>query len=215
MTCSNCNGNCANGVKWGCQDTMLTTPPAYPTPVGCLAPETCSEVLDSQCIMYTGADVFCNEDFIVAQGASVQTAIQSIVEYFCTRFETAPVYVVEAGDNISVTDATVNNVTTYTVSYTGAVKFVKEFTSSLDGSTVTILGTELAACGIPTSPCNTAQKKADFTYSISYLDGTTWYNITNVTTVEVTTNDTTGDVSIVLAAPSSGDPVPVRVTIIG
>ena len=215
MNCPNCNGTCAGNKKCGCQDTMLTTPPAYPTPVGCLAPETCSEVLDSQCIMYTGSDVFCNEDFIIAQGASVQTAIQSIVEYFCNRFETAPVYVVEAGDNISVSETTVNNTTTYTVTSTAPVKFVKEFTSSLDGSSVTVLASELTACGIPSAPCNIAGKKADFTYSISYLDGTTWYNITNVPTVEVTTNDTTGDVTIVLAAPSSGDPMTVRITILG
>jgi len=194
---------------------MLTTPPAYPTPVGCLAPETCSEVLNSACIMYLGDDVFCNQDFVIAQGVSIQTAVQSIVEYFCDRLNNIPVYAVEAGTGIEVTEATVGTTTTYTISNTGPVKFVKEFTSALDGSSVTILGTELQACGIPNTSCNNETNRGDYTYNISYLDGGTWYNITNVPTVEISVVDATGDMTIILAAPSSGDPFKVRVTIIG
>jgi hypothetical protein len=194
---------------------MLTTPPAYPTPVGCLTPETCSEVLDAECIVYTGPNLQCGLDDVILTNTSMNLALEDIITYFCQEITALPTYDVVAGEGITITETILGTLTTFTIESNAPVKFVKEFTSSLDGSTVTILGTELTACGIPTTPCNTTSEKSDFTYSISYLDGTTWYNITNISTVEVTTNNTTGNVSIILAAPSSGDPFRVRVTIIG
>lgn len=213
---TNCTSCGCNKLTCGCNGSYLTTPPACPTPVDCPAAQPCAEVWDALCVTYTSASILCDTDIVVTKDSSVDTIIQDIVNYFCDRITNIPVYVVEAGDNISVSEATVGNTTTYTVSSTGPAKFVKEFTSSLDGVPVTITAVELATCGIPTTACNTnVIEPADFTYSISYLDGTTWYNITNVDTVLVSTNETSGDIRITLAVPSSGDPVRVRVTIIG
>jgi hypothetical protein len=67
---------------------MLTSPAAFPTPVGCLAPEPCSEVLDAQCVIYTGDDILCNTDVVVNQNDSVDTALNEIVDYFCNGIPT-------------------------------------------------------------------------------------------------------------------------------
>lgn len=85
--CTNCG---CSKLKCGCQDTMLTTPAAFPTPVGCLAPEPCSEVLDAQCVIYTGDDILCNTDVVVNQNDSVDTALNEIVDYFCTNGTPGP-----------------------------------------------------------------------------------------------------------------------------
>ena len=79
-TCSKCN--CSN-AKCGCQDTMLTTPTAYPTPVGCPSPEPCSEVTFAQCTIYTGPDILCGNTVVVPTNTDMATALQSIVAYFC------------------------------------------------------------------------------------------------------------------------------------
>lgn len=218
---TNCSSCGCNKLTCGCNGSYLTTPPACPTPVDCPTAQPCSEVWDALCVTYTSASVLCGSDLVVAKDASVDTILQSITNYFCERLANIPVYVVEAGDNVNVTETTVDNVTTYTVDAiipdppVTPLKFVKEFSSSLDGASVTITALELATCGIPTVPCNTTSSNADFTYGISYLDGTTWRNITNIDTVVVTTNDSSGDITIVLGVPSSGSPTRVRVTIIG
>jgi hypothetical protein len=215
---TNCTSCGCNKLTCGCTGSYLTTPPACPTPVDCPTAQPCSEVWDAQCVTYTAATVLCDGNLVVTKDASLESILQTMANYFCESIANIPVYVVEAGDNINVTEATVGNTTTYTVEAilpVTPVKFVKEFTSSLDGLPVTITAVELAACGLPTVPCNTTSSNADFTYSISYLDGTTWYNITNIDTVVLTVNDTSGDITIVLAVPSPGDPMRVRVTIIG
>ena len=53
--CSNC----------GCEDSFLTSPPPCPTPAGCPDPIPCQEVLSSDCIIYTGPDILCNNDVVV------------------------------------------------------------------------------------------------------------------------------------------------------
>jgi hypothetical protein len=100
-----------NTVNCGCKDTYLTTPPPCPTPIDCPDPQPCSEVFPTQCIVYTGEDILCNQDIVVAQNDSVSEALTSIVDYICNLSTVA----IEAGTGITVTDATVGNVTTYTV----------------------------------------------------------------------------------------------------
>lgn len=76
---SNCrNKNC------GCKDTYLTTPPPCPTPVGCPDPQPCSEVFPAECIIYTGADIECNDVVIVTQNSTISTALTDVINYFCT-----------------------------------------------------------------------------------------------------------------------------------
>ena len=86
--CTNCG---CSKLKCGCQDTMLTTPAAFPTPVGCLAPEPCSEVLDAQCVIYTGQDILCDTDVVINENDSVATALKEIVNYFCASIPPTPI----------------------------------------------------------------------------------------------------------------------------
>lgn len=79
--CTKC-GSCS--PKCGCQDTMLTTPTAYPTPVGCPSPEPCSEILNAQCIIYMGDPIMCGSEILIPTNTSVAEALQLIVAKMCT-----------------------------------------------------------------------------------------------------------------------------------
>ena len=70
MACSNCNTpNC------GCSGTYT---------VAATCPPTCSEVFNAQCIVYTGADILCGTDTVIARNAYLDTALTNIVNYICT-----------------------------------------------------------------------------------------------------------------------------------
>ena len=70
MACSNCNTpNC------GCSGTYV---------VSATCPPTCSEVFNAQCIVYTGADILCGTDTVIARNAYLDTALTNIVNYICT-----------------------------------------------------------------------------------------------------------------------------------
>lgn len=71
--------------KCGCQDSFMPSPAPCPTPIGCLNPEPCSEVLDSRCVIYSGANISCNADILVTTNDSVAEVIQNIINYFCER----------------------------------------------------------------------------------------------------------------------------------
>jgi len=110
MSCQNCG--CQNTLC-GCEDTPLTTP-APCNPVGCPDPYPCSEVTNAECVIYTGEDIVCQQDVVVAQDTNVADALNNIVDYFCDNAGGADV-VVAAGNNINVVSNTVGNTTTYTV----------------------------------------------------------------------------------------------------
>lgn len=196
---------------------MLTSPAPCPTPVGCLTPEPCSEVLDAQCIIYTGDDIVCNEDTVVSSDDSVALALNNIVDYLCTEIENIPVVIVAAGDGIEVVPTVVGVTTTYTVSSTAPIKFVKQFTGVVfDNQTLTILGNELKACGLLTDACGEITNKAsDFTFNVMYLLSGVWIGLTNETGVTVEANDTSGNILVILNIPPISPTVTVRVTIIG
>jgi len=71
--------------KCGCQDAFLVSPAPCPTPADCPNPEPCSESFDAQCIVYTGDDILCNQDTVVAFNDNVSDALNSIVDYFCAN----------------------------------------------------------------------------------------------------------------------------------
>ena len=81
MATSNCN-NCGC-KKCGCQDDFLTTPPACPTPVGCPTPEPCSEIIDAQCVIYTGPDIECMDAVVVATDTNLADALDDFNNFFC------------------------------------------------------------------------------------------------------------------------------------
>jgi intracellular sulfur oxidation DsrE/DsrF family protein len=196
---------------------MLTSPAPCPTPIGCLTPEPCSEVLDAQCIIYTGDDIICNTDTVVSSDDSVALALNNIVDYLCTEIENIPVVIVVAGDGIEVVPTVVGVTTTYTVSSTAPIKFVKEFTGVVfDNQTLTILGNELKACGLLTDACGViTTKPSDFTFNVMYLLSGVWIGLTNETGVTVEANDTSGNISVILDVSPISPGVTVRVTIIG
>ena len=83
MATSNCT-NCGC-KKCGCQDDFLTTPPACPTPVGCPTPEPCSEVINAECVIYTGPDIECGLDTVVLTDTNISDALNDITTYFCDQ----------------------------------------------------------------------------------------------------------------------------------
>ena len=113
--CTNCG---CSKISCGCGDSFLTTPPPCPTPEDCPEAQPCSEVFDAACIAYTGLDIECGTDVVVATNDSVATALQNVVDYLCA----IPVTVVDAGNGIDVEANTVGNTTTYTVSLLGAMR---------------------------------------------------------------------------------------------
>jgi hypothetical protein len=80
MATTTTNNTCK---KCGCQDSFMPSPAPCPTPIGCPNPEPCSEVLDAQCVIYTGENIRCNNDVVVPTNTSMADALQLIVDYFC------------------------------------------------------------------------------------------------------------------------------------
>ena len=102
--CTNCG---CSKISCGCGDSFLTTPPPCPTPVDCPTAQPCSEVFDAQCVVYTGLDIECDNDVVVASGASVAEALNDLITYFCEN--TGPTTVINEGTGIDVTSTTVGN----------------------------------------------------------------------------------------------------------
>jgi hypothetical protein len=112
MSCQNCG---CQKTLCGCEDTPLTTP-APCNPIGCPDPYPCSEVINAECVIYTGDDILCSQDVVVSQDTNIADALNQVVDYFCANVGGSDT-VVESGDNnIEVTSNTVGNTTTYTVS---------------------------------------------------------------------------------------------------
>lgn len=103
MACSNCNT-----PSCGCSGTYV---------VSKTCPPACSEVFNTQCIVYTGVDLTCNEDTVILRNDYLDTVITKLVNYICSTV--APPASVVAGsafiDVVPTTDP-VTSVTTYTVS---------------------------------------------------------------------------------------------------
>lgn len=100
MATNNCgNSNC------GCTNTYTVTAPC---------PPSCPEVFNSSCIVYTGTDILCNQDTVISRYDYLDTIITKLVNYICSV--QAPVTVVAGSTYIDVSQNTVGNTTTYTVS---------------------------------------------------------------------------------------------------
>ena len=69
--------------KCGCQDSFMVSPAPCPTPVDCPTPQPCSEVVDAQCVIYTGPNITCDTDIVVTTNDTVAEALESIVDYVC------------------------------------------------------------------------------------------------------------------------------------
>ena len=175
--CSNC----------GCEDSFLTSPAPCPTPAACPTPEPCYTVTDSQCTIYTGLDIDCGQDTVVAQDSSVADALNDVVTYFCNA-------------------------------QTAKLRYVQEFTSNLDGDTLTILRSDLVSCKIDPSLCSEdGSEFSDFVLNIWHLVGTVWRLLQPYSTNgtwDASVDDGTGDVTITLNQTPIDPPVRVRVVLL-
>jgi hypothetical protein len=97
--CSNC----------GCEDSFLTSPAPCPTPAGCPDPEPCYTVTDSQCTIYTGADIDCGQDTVVAMNTSLADALNDIVAYFCAQVLAINSSLTNINSSISTINTNISN----------------------------------------------------------------------------------------------------------
>lgn len=85
-TCSSCNyaySSCTNKCeKCGCENSFLTN---SLTTENCQDLSPCSEVLNAQCVVYTGLNITCDTDVIVTTNDTVDEALVSITNYFCNN----------------------------------------------------------------------------------------------------------------------------------
>ena len=80
----------------------MPSPAPCPTPIGCPTPEPCSEVMDAQCVVYTGANILCDTDIVVTTNDTVAEAIESVVDYFCNNTPApVPDYTYEIGQYVA------------------------------------------------------------------------------------------------------------------
>jgi hypothetical protein len=69
--------------KCGCEDSFMPSPAPCPTPQGCPNPEPCSEVIDAQCVIYTGPNIMCGQQVLIATNTDLATALEAIVTQLC------------------------------------------------------------------------------------------------------------------------------------
>jgi hypothetical protein len=179
-TCTSCNHNyssCNNKcAKCGCRDSFLTSPPPCPTPAGCPDPIPCQEVLSSDCIIYNGPNILCNNDIVVYSDATWTEILEDIVAYFCVP----PIPEITCNGDIVVTeDSTINEALEDIVDY-----FCDQLTTANNGLTMS-----------PTS--NNVQLGGPLIQNTTLTNSTFNLNI-NSTTVPALTLDKTGTTNATL-----------------
>lgn len=189
-TCTNCG---CGPKKCGCQDAMLTTPAPCPTPVGCPEPAPCSEAFDAQCVIYTQDPILCGQTPVVDTNDSVSTALENIVDYFCTEVTT--------------------------ISINSLKKFVVTTPVSPVSTVFTILRTSLNACEIFDKPaCNISSLPfpCDFTIDIYVFntDSGFWRKLDGSNGVSITVDSSTENITITIPTLDPDD-TQYRTVIIG
>ncbi len=71
MACSTCKK-----PDCGCTGTYV---------VSATCPPACSEVFNTQCVVYTGADIVCGADTVIARNDYLDSVITKLVNYICTN----------------------------------------------------------------------------------------------------------------------------------
>ena len=97
--CSNC----------GCEDSFLTSPAPCPTPAACPDPEPCYTVTDSQCTIYTGPDIDCGQDTVVAMNTSLADALNDAIAYFCAKVLAINTSLTNINSSISTINTNISN----------------------------------------------------------------------------------------------------------
>ena len=70
-----------NCVGCGC-GPAIPEPCITPPPV-CLDPQPCTEIINAECVIYTGPAITCNFSPVIPANSSIAEALESIVEYLC------------------------------------------------------------------------------------------------------------------------------------
>ena len=83
--------DCEDKKPCGCEDEALPsgTPCAEGT-VDCPDPEPCAETFDARCIIYTGADITCNDSVIATNGARMSDIILALAN--CANGEQSSIH---------------------------------------------------------------------------------------------------------------------------
>lgn len=72
------NNNC---VGCGC-GPAIPEPCITPPPV-CLDPQPCTEIINAECVIYTGPAITCSQNPIIPSNTSVAEALEALVDYLC------------------------------------------------------------------------------------------------------------------------------------
>ena len=72
------NNNC---VGCGC-GPAIPEPCITPPPV-CLDPQPCTEIINAECVVYTGPAITCKDSAIIPTNSSLVEALEAIVDYIC------------------------------------------------------------------------------------------------------------------------------------
>lgn len=154
MATNNCGTpNC------GCTNSYTVTAPC---------PPSCPEVFNTQCIVYTGTDIMCNQDVVIKRYDYLDTIITKLVNYLCNV--EAPVSVVVGSEYIDVVPNVVGNVTTYTV-YVDV--------PALQAYFEIIFGQQLAASILAGPAINVAVNPATDVVTISHADTSSVANLSS------------------------------------
>lgn len=72
------NNNC---VGCGC-GPAIPEPCITPPPV-CLDPQPCTEIINAECVIYTGPAITCSQNPIIPSNTSVAEALEALVDFLC------------------------------------------------------------------------------------------------------------------------------------
>ena len=83
MGCSSCQENNHAVSTTHVHTSPVQTPCGCNEPV-CLTPQPCTEITDSQCIVYTGPDIVCGNQTIIPNGTSIEKTLELLVQFICS-----------------------------------------------------------------------------------------------------------------------------------
>lgn len=73
--------------KCGCDDAIPVAPCLDPT--GCPEPQKCEETFDAACVTYTGDNIQCGTQTVIATNTSLNEVLQSLVAKLCSVTDNA------------------------------------------------------------------------------------------------------------------------------
>jgi len=91
--------DCNKTKPCGCEDEPIVSLPPC-NPIDCPDPIPCSEVINADCVVYTGTNITCGQSTVVATNSTGSSALQDIVDYFCTLNAALQVQITELTQQI-------------------------------------------------------------------------------------------------------------------